>query len=226
MGRSPCCDKSKVKRGSWSPEEDEALKSYLLRHGSTAGNWITLPQKAGLRRCGKSCRLRWLNYLRPDIKHGAFTQEEDVIICDLYNKIGSRWSVIASKLEGRTDNDVKNYWNTKLKKKVLSSTPTNCNPQNAPPTVGVDQTTSSTNYDLVVGLQGSAADNNNTFEFSESAHQELLISNFKPFGDGGISAEDEHSCEVIMSGIWSQDELPFGVGGDDSNADLFSIFPC
>ncbi|KAI7989469.1 Transcription factor RAX2 [Camellia lanceoleosa] len=122
MGRAPCCDKTKVKKGPWSPEEDATLKNYLESHG-TGGNWISLPQKAGLRRCGKSCRLRWLNYLRPDIKHGGFTEEEDNIICTLYTKLGSRWSVIASHLQGRTDNDVKNHWNTKLKKKLLAAAP-------------------------------------------------------------------------------------------------------
>ncbi|KAF8023240.1 hypothetical protein BT93_F0675 [Corymbia citriodora subsp. variegata] len=116
MGRSPCCDKNNVKRGPWSPEEDAALKSYVEAFG-TGNNWIALPKKAGLRRCGKSCRLRWLNYLRPGVKHGGFTEEEDKIICDIYREIGSRWSIIASQLPGRTDNDIKNYWNTKLKKK-------------------------------------------------------------------------------------------------------------
>ncbi|KAJ8644923.1 hypothetical protein MRB53_006671 [Persea americana] len=120
MGRAPCCDKAKVKRGPWSPEEDIALKSYVERHG-TGGNWIALPHKAGLKRCGKSCRLRWLNYLRPDIKHGGFTEEEDNIIYNLYRTMGSRWSIIASHLPGRTDNDVKNYWNTKLKKKFFAT---------------------------------------------------------------------------------------------------------
>ncbi|KAH0453422.1 hypothetical protein IEQ34_017746 [Dendrobium chrysotoxum] len=120
MGRAPCCDKANVKRGPWSPEEDAALRSYVERHG-TGGNWISLPQKAGLKRCGKSCRLRWLNYLRPDIKHGGFTEEEDKIIFSLYKTIGSRWSVIASHLAGRTDNDVKNYWNTKLMKKIMAA---------------------------------------------------------------------------------------------------------
>ncbi|GKV28056.1 hypothetical protein SLEP1_g37155 [Rubroshorea leprosula] len=118
MGKAPCCDKANVKKGPWSPEEDNTLRSYLETYG-TGGNWITLPRKAGLKRCGKSCRLRWLNYLRPDIKLGGFTQEEDNIICDLYKTIGSRWSTIASKLPGRTDNDVKNHWNTRLKKKIL-----------------------------------------------------------------------------------------------------------
>ncbi|CAJ1979252.1 unnamed protein product [Sphenostylis stenocarpa] len=122
MGRAPCCDKASVKKGPWSPEEDTKLKEYIEKHG-TGGNWIALPQKAGLKRCGKSCRLRWLNYLRPNIKHGDFSDEEDRIICSLYVNIGSRWSIIAAQLPGRTDNDIKNYWNTKLKKKLMGLLP-------------------------------------------------------------------------------------------------------
>ncbi|KAL3629543.1 hypothetical protein CASFOL_026765 [Castilleja foliolosa] len=118
MGRAPCCDKSSVKKGPWSPEEDAKLKEFINKFG-TGGNWISLPQKAGLKRCGKSCRLRWLNYLRPNIKHGEFSDEEDATICTLYATIGSRWSIIAAQLPGRTDNDIKNYWNTKLKKKLM-----------------------------------------------------------------------------------------------------------
>ncbi|ONM09802.1 Transcription factor MYB36 [Zea mays] len=118
MGRAPCCDKATVKKGPWSPEEDATLKSYIEENG-TGGNWIALPQKIGLKRCGKSCRLRWLNYLRPNIRHGGFSEEEDRIILSLYISIGSRWSIIAAQLPGRTDNDIKNYWNTKLKKKLF-----------------------------------------------------------------------------------------------------------
>ncbi|XP_041019068.1 transcription factor MYB36-like [Juglans microcarpa x Juglans regia] len=118
MGRAPCCDKANVKKGPWSPEEDATLKAYIEQNG-TGGNWIALPQKIGLKRCGKSCRLRWLNYLRPNIKHGGFSEEEDNVICSLYISIGSRWSIIAAQLPGRTDNDIKNYWNTRLKKKLL-----------------------------------------------------------------------------------------------------------
>ncbi|CAN8251486.1 unnamed protein product [Cochlearia groenlandica] len=119
MGRAPCCNKANVKKGPWSPEEDSKLKDYIENSG-TGGNWIALPQKIGLRRCGKSCRLRWLNYLRPNIKHGGFSEEEDNIICNLYVTIGSRWSIIAAQLPGRTDNDIKNYWNTRLKKKLFN----------------------------------------------------------------------------------------------------------
>ncbi|KAJ9550711.1 hypothetical protein OSB04_014756 [Centaurea solstitialis] len=118
MGKAPCCDKANVKKGPWDPEEDAKLKNYIQNHG-TGGNWIALPRKIGIKRCGKSCRLRWLNYLRPNIKHGGFSEEEDNIICSLYISIGSRWSIIAAQLPGRTDNGIKNYWNTRLKKKLL-----------------------------------------------------------------------------------------------------------
>ncbi|KAG5593924.1 hypothetical protein H5410_035156 [Solanum commersonii] len=97
MGRAPCCDKANVKKGPWSPEEDATLKAYIEENG-TGNNWIALPQKIGLKRCGKSCRLRWLNYLRPNIKHGGFTEEEDNIICSLYISIGSR---LKKKLLGK-----------------------------------------------------------------------------------------------------------------------------
>ncbi|XP_062204518.1 transcription repressor MYB6-like [Phragmites australis] len=119
MGRSPCCDKATVKRGPWSAEEDARLQSYIEQHGGAGGSWMKLPRKAGLRRCGKSCRLRWLNYLRPGLSHGGFSPEEDHVICALYAAVGSRWSLIAAHLPGRTDNGVKNYWNTRLKKKLF-----------------------------------------------------------------------------------------------------------
>ncbi|KAL8029737.1 hypothetical protein ABFX02_14G244100 [Erythranthe guttata] len=132
MGRAPCCDKANVKKGPWSPEEDAKLKEFIEKFG-TGGNWIALPQKVGLKRCGKSCRLRWLNYLRPNIRHGEFSDEEDKLICTLYATIGSRWSIIAAQLPGRTDNDIKNYWNTKLKKKLMSMIIPSSNQAKFPP---------------------------------------------------------------------------------------------
>ncbi|TVU47418.1 hypothetical protein EJB05_07019 [Eragrostis curvula] len=116
MGRPPCCDKANVKKGPWTPEEDAKLLAFTSTHGT--GNWTTVPQRAGLKRCGKSCRLRYTNYLRPNLKHENFTQEEEELIVTLHAMLGSRWSLIANQLPGRTDNDVKNYWNTKLSKKL------------------------------------------------------------------------------------------------------------
>ncbi|ONK55800.1 uncharacterized protein A4U43_C10F1110 [Asparagus officinalis] len=115
MGRSPCCDEIGVKKGPWTPEEDKVLVDYIQRNGS----WRNLPKNAGLNRCGKSCRLRWTNYLRPDIKRGKFTEEEERLIIHLHSVLGNKWSSIATRLPGRTDNEIKNYWNTHLKKKLL-----------------------------------------------------------------------------------------------------------
>ncbi|KAK7324312.1 hypothetical protein VNO77_27845 [Canavalia gladiata] len=115
-GRAPCCDKTQVKRGPWSPAEDLKLIAFIQKYGHE--NWRALPKQAGLLRCGKSCRLRWINYLRPDVKRGNFTPEEEETIIRLHKALGNKWSKIASRLPGRTDNEIKNVWNTHLKKRV------------------------------------------------------------------------------------------------------------
>ncbi|PON53803.1 MYB transcription factor [Parasponia andersonii] len=117
MGRQPCCDKLGVKKGPWTAEEDKKLINFILTNGHCC--WRAVPKLAGLRRCGKSCRLRWTNYLRPDLKRGLLTEAEEQLVIDLHARLGNRWSKIASRLPGRTDNEIKNHWNTHIKKKLL-----------------------------------------------------------------------------------------------------------
>ncbi|XP_052195004.1 transcription factor MYB16 [Diospyros lotus] len=138
MGRTPCCDKVGLKRGPWTPEEDKKLLAYIELHGH--GSWRALPAKAGLQRCGKSCRLRWTNYLRPDIKRGKFSLQEEQTIIQLHALLGNRWSAIATHLPKRTDNEIKNYWNTHLKKRLAN--------------MGIDPVTHKPKNDALLSIDG------------------------------------------------------------------------
>ncbi|KAH7850256.1 hypothetical protein Vadar_029921 [Vaccinium darrowii] len=114
--------KTKMRKGLWSPEEDDKLLKYMLRNGQ--GCWSDIARNAGLERCGKSCRLRWINYLRPDLKRGAFSPKEEALILHLHSILGNRWSQIAARLPGRTDNEIKNFWNSTIKKRLKNNSST------------------------------------------------------------------------------------------------------
>ncbi|XP_072998289.1 transcription factor MYB2-like [Typha latifolia] len=103
-----------LRRGPWTVDEDLLLMNFIAANGE--GRWNSLARCAGLRRTGKSCRLRWLNYLRPDVRRGNITPEEQLLILELHSRWGNRWSKIAQHLPGRTDNEIKNYWRTRVQK--------------------------------------------------------------------------------------------------------------
>ncbi|CAI9769452.1 unnamed protein product [Fraxinus pennsylvanica] len=120
--------KAKLRKGLWSPEEDEKLMNYMLTNGQ--GCWSDIARNAGLQRCGKSCRLRWINYLRPDLKRGAFSPQEEELIIHLHSILGNRWSQIAARIPGRTDNEIKNFWNSTVKKRLKNSNNNSTSSQN------------------------------------------------------------------------------------------------
>ncbi|KAK4401401.1 Myb-related protein [Sesamum angolense] len=156
MGRSPCCEKAHTNKGAWTKEEDDRLIAYIRAHGE--GCWRSLPKAAGLLRCGKSCRLRWINYLRPDLKRGNFTEEEDELIIKLHSLLGNKWSLIAGRLPGRTDNEIKNYWNTHIRRKLLSR--------------GIDPTTHRPINEPAAAAGASSQDSIKTISFSAANSKE------------------------------------------------------
>ncbi|CAL5350304.1 hypothetical protein CsSME_00037496 [Camellia sinensis var. sinensis] len=171
--RKPCCDKQDTNKGAWSKQEDEKLIDYIHRHGE--GCWRTLPQAAGLLRCGKSCRLRWINYLRPDLKRGNFAEDEEDLIIKLHALLGNRWSLIAGRLPGRTDNEVKNYWNSHLRRKLMN--------------MGIDPNNHRLNQSLTrsqnLGTSGSA---------TSSASKDRASQPMKTKGDHNDQVSDAGSC--------------------------------
>ncbi|XP_019450979.1 PREDICTED: myb-related protein 308-like isoform X2 [Lupinus angustifolius] len=183
MGRSPCCEKAHTNKGAWTKEEDDRLISYIRAHGE--GSWRSLPKAAGLLRCGKSCRLRWINYLRPDLKRGNFTEEEDEVIIKLHSLLGNKWSLIAGRLPGRTDNEIKNYWNTHIRRKLMSRgiDPATHRPLNDADNPAQDQE-----------IQPSVAVTN-TISFASSASAAAVV--VKQEQDTSITSKSSMFCGVV-----------------------------
>ncbi|KAK2424369.1 myb domain protein [Trifolium repens] len=148
--------KTGMKKGPWTPQEDMILIEYVNKHGE--GNWNSVQKNSGLLRCGKSCRLRWANHLRPNLKKGSFTEDEEKIIIELHAKLGNKWARMAAQLPGRTDNEIKNFWNTRMKRRQRAGLPI------YPPEVQAE----------------AIAYNNNLMQSSSSPSFSLLLSSCYP----------------------------------------------
>ncbi|KAL1566788.1 transcription factor MYB20-like [Salvia divinorum] len=233
MGRQPCCDKVGLKKGPWTAEEDRKLINFIITNGQCC--WRAVPKLAGLLRCGKSCRLRWTNYLRPDVKRGLLSEYEEKMVIDLHAQLGNRWSKIASHLPGRTDNEIKNHWNTHVKKKLrkMGIDPLTHKPL-PPPAVEPPQPEEADKVEEVIDSEGSEIVDssksdpteivNNDFcidEIPVMEPHEILLSCDEPTPSSSSSSssslysptkvlEELHflpsfDSEIMMDSMWSDD---------------------
>uniref|UniRef100_M4DAX3 Uncharacterized protein n=1 Tax=Brassica campestris TaxID=3711 RepID=M4DAX3_BRACM len=217
MGRQPCCDKLVVKKGPWTAEEDKKLINFILTNGHCC--WRALPKLAGLRRCGKSCRLRWTNYLRPDLKRGLLSHDEEQLVIDLHAHLGNKWSKIASRLPGRTDNEIKNHWNTRIKKKLVKMgiDPMTHQPLNQEPNNTYNpQNLSSTSDDISMKPRsGSTKETNGTLTEDESSSTVTGQNNSTDSENHLLS--NIYNDEELFSHLWSDETTTAEASWSDSN---------
>ncbi|XP_075648215.1 MYB-like transcription factor ODO1 [Castanea sativa] len=218
MGRQPCCDKLGVKKGPWTVEEDKKLVNFILTHGQCC--WRAVPKLAGLRRCGKSCRLRWTNYLRPDLKRGLLNEAEEQLVIDLHARLGNRWSKIAARLPGRTDNEIKNHWNTHIKKKLIKMgiDPITHEPLNKEATQpntlcqSLDQRDIEVNHQESTKICGQASSIDNSSAPTENS------------STGESQSLDPGDNDLLMSYIWSESYLDDSLWNFPATGEDYSNF--
>ncbi|XP_059649305.1 transcription factor GAMYB-like [Cornus florida] len=189
-----------LKKGPWTSAEDAILVDYVKMHGE--GNWNAVQKHSGLLRCGKSCRLRWANHLRPNLKKGAFTAEEERLIIELHAKMGNKWARMAAHLPGRTDNEIKNYWNTRIKRCQRAGLPL---------------------YPPEVCLQGLQETGENQYAIGDGTHPDLLQTDNDDIPDvifDSLKANqgvlpyvpklpDISACNMLMKGLGSSQYYSF-----------------
>ncbi|KAK7369570.1 hypothetical protein VNO80_11611 [Phaseolus coccineus] len=213
MGRTPCCQKQHIFKGAWSKEEDQLLINYVNCHGE--GNWRCLPKAAGLLRCGKSCRLRWMNYLRPNLKKGNFTREETDLITHQHSLLGNRWSQIATSLPGRTDNEIKNYWNTHIKRQLYANgiDPVTHKPLNKETTETTDPPANSQVTEVATTSENETDNNNNTgCSFTTGDNQihyfNVFLNSKVQISSDDYSTGDKGECSNNSSGVIIEEAHP------------------
>ncbi|KAG6738095.1 hypothetical protein POTOM_059654 [Populus tomentosa] len=228
MVKATLVDKNGLRKGAWSREEDDKLRVYVQKYGHW--NWRQLPRFAGLSRCGKSCRLRWINYLRPDVKRGNFSDEEDNLIIQMHEELGNKWSIIAGKLPGRTDNEIKNHWHTNLSKRVKQSESVSSElvnkEQSSETSESADSQAEKSETDSVSVNTPSEPDGHPKIVENIPSPQEISCSELSSMNNDYVSAmngaADSFSPMEIFqdSGFWNQ---PFLADNNDSQDDYHSL---
>ncbi|CAO2191187.1 unnamed protein product [Urochloa humidicola] len=208
-GVTMACDQPAVRKGPWTLEEDLILVGYISEHGE--GSWDSLARAAGLNRNGKSCRLRWLNYLRPGVRRGSITPAEDAVIRELHATLGNRWSKISKHLPGRTDNEIKNYWRTRIQKRQPVAAKAQPAPQ--PPAVVVSSSAAAAAGDFWCaepdpGQQArclSAAAATSQDSYTAGDYSKLLMSSVAGHGEAvGVDAlTQQFFLSQFSDGFWN-----------------------
>lgn len=172
----------------------------------------------GLRRTGKSCRLRWVNYLRPDLRRGKMTPHEEQLVLELHAKWGNRWSRIARKIPGRTDNEIKNYWRTHTRKRAQEMKQTS-----SPPSYSSYSSSSSSSINAMAMVDD---DKRSFYDTGGEFAPSLMVSNnscssfdtneTKYYDMGGLEMlipkkmnkeEEKKERAISMDDIWKDIEL-------------------
>ncbi|CAM8978920.1 unnamed protein product [Rhodiola kirilowii] len=194
---SPSVD-PEVRKGPWTMEEDLILINYIANHGE--GVWNSLAKSAGLKRTGKSCRLRWLNYLRPDVRRGNITPEEQMLILQLHAKWGNRWSKIAKHLPGRTDNEIKNFWRTRIQKYINKQDDNNQQPDDTQ-LMSCEQVSQASSSQM--STTTTAASSVPTFDNQQAYSPQQLFS----FPSGNLEPYPSAMPSDLNDSMWNMDDF-------------------
>ncbi|KAK6142196.1 hypothetical protein DH2020_003008 [Rehmannia glutinosa] len=195
-----------VRKGPWTEQEDVQLVFYVNLFGDR--RWDFIAKVSGLKRTGKSCRLRWVNYLHPGLKRGKMTPHEERLVLELHNKWGNRWSRIARKIPGRTDNEIKNYWRTHMRKKAQEKKKAINNSQSPSSSYSNSSSSSNSNYSPTVEFNKTQVSETKGRSFYDTGGMDSVAAAAAPGKSKTGLAVAESADEVYsMDEIWKDIEL-------------------